>query len=433
MSDTTSFVLENAVLFGEKVSLVVINGLIEACASPNAIASSVAPAVLDSLPRHDANGSLLFPSFIDAHVHMRDPGLEYKEDIQTGLAAAAHGGFGAVLAMANTKPVNDKAAITRYMIEKAEKHWPHGPTLYPVGALTVGLEGKELAPLGELAEAGCAAISNDGRPISSTEIFRRGVEYAAQWGLKVIDHCEDPTLATGYLMNESAVSGSIGVKGQPVVGESMQVARDILLAEYLNMPIHLAHISCEQSVALIAWAKERGVPVTAETCPHYLILDDSHLSSYDGQLKVSPPLRTMNDVNAMKKAVADGTIDILVTDHAPHAAHEKEETLDNAPCGFIGLELAVALTYQLVKEGLLTEKQLADRWHYTPAAIFNLPSNSFNKGDSADFFLFSPEIQWTVSRETIHSKSLNTPFFGQTLEGKVTRHWQKGVEVTLEG
>lgn len=421
-----SFILENALLFDKKVTVVVINGRIESCTPTE---ETSLPASLESLPRHDALGHILFPSFIDAHVHLRDPGQEYKEDIQTGLAAAAHGGFGAVLAMANTRPVNDKAAITRYMIEKAEKHWPNGPTLHPIGALTIGLEGKELAPFGELAEAGCMAISNDGRPVSSTEIFRRGVEYAAQWGLTVIDHCEDPTLAPGYLMNEGDISGAIGVKGQPVVGESMQVARDILLAEYLNMPIHLAHISCKQSVDLIAWAKERGVPITAETCPHYLLFDDSALTSYDAQYKVSPPLRTASDVEAMKKAVADGTIDILVTDHAPHAEHEKEETLDNAPCGLNGLEVAVALTYSLVNEGLLTTRDLADRWHYFPAAIFNLPSNSFSKGDKADFFLFDPNAQWTVSRETLHSKSINTPLLNKTITGKVVRHWQQGVEV----
>lgn len=421
-----SFILENVILFNQHVSILVVDGLIEICVPKEEMA---VPAEFNNLPRHDGQGALVFPSFIDAHVHLREPGFEYKEDIQTGLAAAAYGGFGAVFAMANTKPINDKATVTRYMIEKALQHWPHGPTLHPIGALTVGLEGKELAPIGELADAGCVAISNDGRPVGSTEIFRRGIEYSAQWGLKVIDHCEDPTLAPGYVMNESHISGSIGVKGQPVVGESMQVARDILLAEYLNMPIHLAHISCKQSVDLIAWGKERGVPVTAETCPHYLILDDSYLTSYNAQYKVSPPLRTKEDVEAMNEAVASGVIDILVTDHAPHAAHEKEETLDNAPCGFIGLELAVALTYPLVKEGKLSAKAFADRWHYTPASIFSLAPNNFEKGDVADFFLFDPNKEWTASRETLHSKSINTPFLGQTMTGKVVAHWQKGMNV----
>ena len=209
------------------------------------------------------------------YVHLREPGFEYKEDIASGLSAAAHGGFGAVMCMANTKPVNDAASVTRYMLERAKAAHPHGPRLYPVGALTLGLDGKELAPMGELAEAGCAAFSNDGRPVMNSELFRRAIEYAAQWGKVVIDHCEDAHLAAGTHMNEGVVSGRIGVAGQSTVAEAMQVARDILLAEYLNLPVHLAHISCRQSADLIRFAKERGVPVTAETCPHYLHLDDS--------------------------------------------------------------------------------------------------------------------------------------------------------------
>ena len=371
----------------------------------------------------DAASQRLFPSFIDAHVHLREPGYEYKEDIQSGLAAAAHGGFGAVMAMANTKPVNDDAAVTRFMLEKAALHWPHGPRLLPVGALTIGLEGKELAPMGELAEAGCIAFSNDGRPVTNTEIFRRGMEYAAQWKRVVIDHCEDEFLARGAHMNEGGVSGRIGVKGQPTVAEALHAARDILLAEYLDLPVHLAHISCRQSVELIRFAKGRGIKVTAETCPHYLVLDDSRLESYDTAAKVNPPLRDPEDVNALRSAVREGVIDIFVTDHAPHAAHEKEHPLDEAPNGLIGLETAVSLTYDLVRQGLIAEKDFVRMWHSAPAAIFNIAVNSFKSGDPADFFLFDPDHEWLVSRETLHSKSINTPFLGQVMRGKVTAHW----------
>ncbi len=376
--------------------------------------------------RTEGRGKRLYPSLIDAHVHLREPGFEYKEDIASGLTAAAHGGFGAVLAMANTKPVNDAASVTRYMLEKAALHHPHGPRLYPVGALTIGLDGKELAPMGELAEAGCAAFSNDGRPVSNTEIFRRGMEYAAQWGKVVIDHCEDEFLAKGSHMNEGAVSARIGVKGQSTVAEALHVARDILLAEYLNLPVHLAHISCRQSVELIAFAKARNIPVTAETCPHYLTLDDERLAGYDTSAKVCPPLRSREDVEFLRKAAGEGLFDMFVTDHAPHAAHEKEHPLDEAPNGLIGLETALPLTFDLVRQGVLSEKALIDMWHDGPARVFGLAVNTFAPGDPADFFLFDPDMEWKVSRETLHSKSLNTPFLGQTMRGRVVRHWMGG-------
>ena len=411
--------------FGADVphDVLVRHGAVAACAPSGSVDI---PADAEKI---DAAGKRLFPSFIDGHVHLREPGQEYKEDIASGLAAAAHGGFGAVMAMANTKPVNDDASVTRFMLEQAAKHWPHGPRVLPVGALTIGLEGTELAPMGELAEAGCVAFSNDGRPVTNTEIFRRGMEYAAQWGRVVIDHCEDEFLAKGTHMNEGDVSSRIGVKGQPTVAEALHVARDILLAEYLNLPVHLAHISCRQSIELILFAKERGIKVTAETCPHYLILDESRLSGYDTAAKVNPPLRSPADVEAVRKAVREGVIDMFVTDHAPHAPHEKEEPLDSAPNGLIGLETALPLTYEFVRQGLITESDFVRLWHGRPAEIFSIAVNRFAPGDPADFFLFDPDAEWTVSRETLHSKSVNTPFFGQTMRGKVTAHWLGGCRV----
>ena len=377
----------------------------------------------------DAAGLLLMPSFTDAHVHLREPGFEYKEDIGSGLEAAARGGFGSVMCMANTRPVNDNASITRAMLDKARDTHPHGPRLCPIAAATVGLKGEEMAPLGELREAGCVAVSNDGRPMPGTELLRRVMEYSADLGLIFIDHCEDATLAPGWVMNEGVVSGELGVKGQPPVGEAMQVARDIMLAEYLGLPVHIAHVSCALAVDVLRWGKARGVQVTAETCPHYLWLDDTALRGYNTAAKVSPPLRSPADREALRRALKDGTIDILSTDHAPHALHEKEQTLDAAPCGFTGLDLAVSLTWGLVRENVIDEADMHRLWGAAPARIFNLPYNNFEPGDPADFFLFDPEEKWTVSRETLYSKSYNTPFLGREMQGRVRHHWLGGVQL----
>lgn len=387
----------------------------------------------DGAPCHDAWGLICFPSFIDAHTHMREPGQEYKEDIASGLAAAAHGGFGAIMCMANTSPCNDNASVTRFMLEKAAKHWPNGPNLYPIGALTVGLGGKEMAPLAELHAAGCRAFSNDGRPMENSEVFRRAVEYAADMGCVVIDHCEDLSLASGGFMNEGVTSGMLGLKGQPVVSESLHVARDILMAEYLNLPIHLAHISAAQSVELIRWGKSRGVKITAETCPHYLLLDDSMLKGYSANFKASPPLRSPEDVIALRWAVAEGVIDIMVTDHAPHASYEKETTIDEAPSGFTGLDLAVSLSFEMVQKGVISLQRMVELWAVNPARLFGLPVNRFEKGDPADFFLFDPMEKWIAGRDTMYSKSLNSPWLGQEMTGRVKAHWMSGRRIAFEG
>ena len=377
----------------------------------------------------NADGLLLMPSFIDVHAHFRDPGFTYKEDIVTGLTAAARGGFGAVMCMANTRPVNDTASVTRYMLEKARAAYPHGPRLHPVAAATVGLAGQEMAPLGELKDAGCVAVSNDGCPVTSAEMMRRIMEYAADLNMIVMDHCEDPDLARGWVMNEGVLSGELGVKGQPPAGEAMQVARDIMLAEYLNVPVHIAHVSAALSVDMLRWGKARGVRVTAETCPHYLTLDESALAGYNSNAKVSPPLRRPEDREALRQAVREGILDVLSTDHAPHALHEKQHPLDEAPKGFTGLDLALPLTWRLVREGVLDEATLHERWCYAPARIFGLPCNHFEPGDPADFFLFDPEERWTVSPETLYSRSANTPFLGQEIQGRVRHHWCSGVQL----
>lgn len=366
----------------------------------------------------DAGGAILLPALIDAHAHLREPGFEYKEDIASGLTAAAHGGFGRIMCMANTRPVNDHAPVTCTMLDAAGKAWPRGPFLHPIGALTKDLKGQELAPMAELAEAGCVAFSNDGLPVADTERFRRALEYAAGVGRPVIDHCEDPHMAPAAGVNEGATSSRLGLRGQPDVAEAVQVARDILLAEYLAIPVHLAHISCIRSLELIRAAKAHGVAVTAETCPHYLLLTEEAVDGYRTEAKVNPPLRTQADMQAMRAAVADGTIDMLATDHAPHAAHEKDVEFDLAPCGISGLDAALPLTWSLVREGVLNEAAFCRLWHERPAEVFGLPNNRFRSGDPADFILFDPEVRWTLTAEAMRSKGKNTPFLGREMHGR---------------
>lgn len=419
----TSFLLAGAHYLGAPTDVLVEAGRIKAVGKSGSV--TAAPET----PRIDGNGRVLLPGLIDAHTHLREPGYEWKEDVASGLAAAANGGFRAVMCMANTMPVNDKASVTRFILDKAAKGHPHGPRLYPVGALTVGLEGTELAPMKELADAGCAAFSNDGKPVASTEIFRRGMEYAAMWNRVVIDHCEDPFMAKGAHMNEGYASGRIGVKGQPTVAEALHVARDILLAEYLDLPVHLAHISCRQSVELIVWAKSKGLKVTAETCPHYLHFTDELLMGYDAAAKVNPPLRAPEDVEYLRSALADGVFDMFATDHAPHAAHEKETPLDEAPNGVCGLETALPLTYALVRDNVIGEKQLMEMWNSGPARVFNLPDSTLMQGDAADFILFDPDAEWVLNETTTRSKGRNTPLWNTTIRGKVVANWIGGVNV----
>ena len=418
-------ILRNARYLGEPHDLLVRDGRVAAFGP----AGSMEAAVPSDAETVDAAGQVLFPSFIDAHVHLREPGFEWKEDVASGLSAAAHGGVGRVLCMANTDPINDDAGVTRLILDAGARSHPHGPYAHPVAAATVGLKGQELAPLGELAAAGCVAVSNDGVPLADTEIVRRVMEYAADLGLILIDHCEDPALARKAHMSEGRLSGLMGVKGQPDAAEAIQAARDILLADYLGLPVHIAHVSCRRTLDVIAWGKARGVRVTAETCPHYLLLDESALEGYNTNAKVNPPLRTPDDVEAMRTAVKSGLIDILVTDHAPHAAHEKEHPLDQVPNGITGLDTAVTLMWALIAGGILDEADLMRLYAWRPADIFGLPVNRFQPGDPADFCLFDPGREWVVEPHTLYSKSANTPWLGKTLRGRVSAHWIGGVQI----
>jgi dihydroorotase len=415
--------LRNARYLGVPHDLLCREGRVAAFAPSGSLPSG------DLCEEYDAAGQILLPSFIDAHTHLREPGFEWKEDVASGLSAAAHGGIGHLLCMPNTDPANDSAAVTRLILDAAARSHPHGPFAHPVAAATVNLDGRELAPLGELADAGCVAVSNDGRPLADAEIVRRVMEYAADLDLLFIDHCEDPGLARNAQMNEGALSGLLGVKGQPDVAEAIQAARDILLAEYLRLPVHIAHVSARRTLEVVAWGKSRGVRVTAETCPHYLLLDESSLRDYSANAKVNPPLRSPEDVSALLEAVKTGLVDILVTDHAPHAAHEKEHPLDQAPSGISGLDTAVSLLWSLVSRNVLSEADLIRLYATEPARIFRLPVNRFRPGDPASFFLFDPGVEWTVSAGSFHSKSANSPWLNQTLRGRVTAHWLNGVKV----
>ncbi|WP_432738572.1 dihydroorotase [Maridesulfovibrio sp. FT414] len=416
-------VVRKAVWKGEEVDLLVADGkILEVVPSSDTMYEGAEVIA--------ARGLLLMPSLTDVHTHLREPGFEYKESIASGLKAAVHGGFSNIMCMANTAPVNDNSVVTDEMLAKAKQAYPAGgPRLFPIGALTKKLEGKELAPMHELAEAGCMAFSNDGVPVKSSELFRRAMEYASDTGRPVIDHCEDPYLEPAAGVNEGEVSSLLGLAGQPDVAEAAQVARDLLFAEYLDMHVHLAHISCRKSVDLIAWAKKRGVKVTAETCPHYLLLTEDAVRGYGTDTKVNPPLRTTDDVEALLAGIKDGTIDMFATDHAPHAAHEKEVEFMVAPCGISGLDTALPLTWSLVASGKLTFDDFIRMWTTAPCKTFKLPLNRFIPGDPADFFLFDPNEEWILTAESMHSKGKNTPFMGQTLKGRVISHFLSGKKI----
>ncbi|WP_291318378.1 dihydroorotase [Desulfonatronospira sp.] len=415
----------NAILNGTAGTLLLHEGLVQEFIPGGIPVESTPGRDLE----FDARNCHLLPSLIDIHVHLRDPGQEYKEDIASGLAAAASGGFGRVLAMANTDPVNDNAGITGYMLQKGREHHPHGPFLHPVGALTRGLKGKDLAPLAELAQAGCRAFSNDGLPVQDNELFRRAVEYASDLDLKVIDHCEDSFLSVGGVMNEGRMSDYLGLKGIPDVAESLQVSRDILLAAYLNIPIHLAHISCASSVELIYQAKQKSIPISAETCPHYLHWSEELVGGYNTLARVNPPLRTRDDVLALRQAVREKVIDAVASDHAPHADFEKEVPFAGAPNGISGLDTCLSLVLDLVRENVLTLQDVIRLMATSPGELFRLPVCSFAPGDPADFTLVDLEKKWVPSPETMLSKGTNTPCLGQTLQGRVMVHFIGGVPV----
>jgi dihydroorotase len=363
----------------------------------------------------DAAGKYVVPGLIDMHVHLRDPGLEYKEDIVSGTRAAAAGGFTSVVCMPNTKPTIDNKAIASYIINKAKAEG--FANVFPVGSITYGLNGERMSEMGELKEAGCVAVSDDGRPVVNTELMRRALEYARGMGILVITHAEELSLVGEGVMNEGFTSTEIGLKGIPRVAEDIATARDVMLAEYTCSPIHIAHVSTEGSVRIIREAKARGVQVTCETAPHYFTLTDDAVRSYSTNAKMNPPLREAADVTAIKAGLKDGTIDAIATDHAPHHLDEKDVEFDVAMNGIIGLETSLPLSLKLVDEGVLNLNLLIEKMSCNPSKILGLNRGTLKTGSVADITLIDPLAEWTVEADKLASKSKNSPFLGWNLKG----------------
>mgnify|MGYP003403874501 FL=1 len=365
-----------------------------------------------------AKGQLVLPGFVDLHVHFREPGFEYKETIQSGTAAAVAGGFTTVCAMPNTNPVNDNQAVTEFMLERAKT--AGNAHLYPIGAITKKSEGKELAEIGDLRRAGCVAISDDGKPVMNSLGMRRAMEDARAFGVPVVGHCGDLHLSEGGCMNEGLVSTELGLPGIPSAAEDVMVARNVSLAELTGARLHLAHISTAGSVRMVREAKARGLKVTAEACPHHFTLTEELTRGYNTHAKMNPPLRTMQDVQAIKEGLRDGTIDVIATDHAPHATQEKQQEFTEAPFGIVGLETALSLTLALVDEGVLTLESAVDKLATAPAKAFSLNAGTLAVGAPADVAIVDPNREWQVDPSRFRSKSRNTPFAGWKVKGRVT-------------
>jgi dihydroorotase len=365
-----------------------------------------------------AAGQLVMPGFVDLHVHFREPGFEYKETIESGTAAAVAGGFTSVCCMPNTNPVNDNQSITEFMLDRAKA--AGNAHVYPIGAITKGSEGKELAEIGDLRRAGCVAISDDGRPVMNSLVMRRAMEYARAFDIPVVDHCEDLHLSEGGCMNEGLVSTELGLPGIPSAAEDVMVARNVSLAELTGARLHLAHISTAGSVRMVREAKSRGLKVTAEACPHHFTLTEELTRGYNTHAKMNPPLRTWQDVQAIKEGLRDGTIDVIATDHAPHATQEKQQEFTEAPFGIVGLETALPLTLALVDEGILTIESAVAKLATAPAKAFSLDAGTLAAGASADVTIVDPQAQWEVDPSRFRSKSRNTPFAGWKVKGRVT-------------
>jgi dihydroorotase len=404
-------IIDPANRIDKKASLLVEKGKIQAIFTQR----QKKPTLPKKLLSIDLQGKWIVPGLIDMHVHLREPGEEHKETIETGTMAAATGGFTAVACMPNTNPVNDCQSVTRLILEKAEQAYSR---VYPVGAISKGSQGESLAEFGEMKKAGAVAVTDDGKPVSDSQMMRRALEYASNYNIMVISHSEDFSLSRNGAMNEGFVSTRMGLKGIPSIAEEIMVYRDLALAEYTGCPLHLAHISTKESINLIRLAKQKGCPVTAETAPHYFSLTEEAVDDYNTNAKMNPPLRTQEDLDAVIGALIDGTIDVIATDHAPHSILEKDIEFDQAANGIIGLETSVPLALALFRKGYIDEARLVELLSENPAKILGVKGGSLSIGADADIAVIDPEHQFVLHENDIASKSKNSPFIGAKLQGK---------------
>ncbi|MFZ2398927.1 MAG: dihydroorotase [Smithella sp.] len=362
------------------------------------------------------DGMILVPGLIDMHTHLREPGFEYKETIASGAAAAIAGGFTSIACMPNTNPINDNRSITEFIKRKAAE--AALVNVYPIGAISMDSAGSKLTEFWDLKEAGIVALSDDGNPVMNAALMRRAMEYAFSLQLPVISHCEDTNLSADGLMNEGYYSTILGLRGIPGIAEEAMIARDILIAEFTKTCVHIAHVSTAGSVRLIRDAKKRGLKVTAETAPHYFTLTEESLQGYDTNFKINPPLRSEKDIAAIKEGLADGTIDVIACDHAPHGRTDKEVEFEYAANGISGLETSLGLSLNLINIKILTWPELIARMSLNPARILNLPKGTLETGTDADITVIDPLLKWTVDVQAFRSRGKNSPFHGRQMQGK---------------
>lgn len=396
----------------ETVDLQLVEGRIER------IAANI--ALTQGFKEVDLRGKVVAPGFIDMHVHLREPGFEHKETIESGCASAAAGGFTAVCCMPNTNPAIDDESVVRYVHEKGKAVCDGIVDVYPIAAATKGRQGSELAPMAELAQAGAVGFSDDGSPIASAEIMRRALEYSSMYGVPVIQHAEEPSMTQGGCINEGVTSTRLGIPGIPPIAEELMIARDIILLRYIpRARYHVAHISTRGALDQVRKAKFEGLNITCEVTPHHFTLTEDIVTSFDTNTKMNPPLRTKEDVAAMKQGLRDGTIDVIASDHAPHTIDEKEVEYTQAPFGIVGLETSVGLCLtELVHQNVLPLMQLVQKLSSNPRKILSLPIIRITEGEMANLTLLDPDLEWIVNAESFHCKSKNSPFSGFRMKGK---------------
>jgi dihydroorotase len=406
------------------IDILIVDGIIDS------MKSSIAPSF--DCEVIDLRGKIVAPGFVDMHVHLREPGFEHKETIETGTLSAAHGGFTAVCCMPNTNPAIDDESIVRFVHSQGKLVNKGIVDVYPIGAVTKGRAGKELSSIAELVQAGAVGLSDDGAPVFDAEIMRRVLEYAGMFDVPVIQHCEEPSLVRGGVMNEGFVATELGLPGIPSVAEEIMIARDILLTEYTNSRYHVAHMSTAGSVKLVREAKQKGIAITCEVTPHHFTLTDDAVRSFDTNTKMNPPLRTRDDVEAMKQGIREGIVDVIASDHAPHSLDEKEVDYLQAPFGIVGLETAIGLAItELVASNIITFSQLVEKFSTNPRTIIKRIID-IHEGNSANFTFIDPEIRWKVEVSRFKSKSKNSPFNGKALKGRAIGIFNRG-ELLLVG